>query len=120
MQKMSFGLNLLIWLALLLSSGCATVKAPDEPICLEFDVDRGRCIHIISGKKFDWDETHKFQDKTWWEQRPYMVLVPASSWSKIKIFIVQICKKTNMCDQSITNWERTVETIDAELDQKLP
>ncbi len=92
--------------------------APDVPVCVEFAPDRAGCVKIISGEEFMIDETHKFETHTYWEIRPAMVLVPASSWVEIKKFIIDICKKTNQCQQEVKNWERSVNTIDSQLEKK--
>lgn len=99
-------------------TSCA-VTPPDVPICVEFTIERGRCVHIISGKTFDVDETRKYKDKTWWDLRPTMVQVPSSSWAEIKSFIIKVCKKTNQCDEKITSWKKTSSKIDETINKKL-
>ena len=42
----------------------------------------------------------------------------ASSWVKIKEFIIKICKKSNKCDSEITGWDRSVDAIDKQLSSK--
>ena len=111
--------NSLSLLLVLLVSACTTMP-PDVPMCVEFSPDHGRCVNIISGKKFDVNETEKFEGKTWWEYRPAMLLVPASSWAKIKAYIIKSCKKYGNCQAEVASWDRTIETIDENLDQKLP
>lgn len=70
----------------------------------------------MSSTEFEITDDKKWNDETWWEIRPKMILMPVSSWAKIKSFIIKICKKSNKCSgQSITNWERTVETIDQKI-----
>lgn len=108
---------LLTSLALLLSS-CAGVQVPDKPVCVELDPTRANCVTLITGTNFDIDEKNRFEDKTYWELRPFMILVPASTWVEVKKFIVTICKKTNQCQKEVKNWERSVNTIDANLNKK--
>lgn len=64
------------------------------------------------------DDTHLFEGKSWWEARPTMLHVPATSWVKIKEFIIKICKKSNKCDSEITGWDRSVDAIDKQLSSK--
>jgi len=117
MQKKLYGLASLLSLGSLIS--CATGGVPDVPVCVEFSPDRGRCVHVISGKDFVVDEVNKFQSKTWWEQRPAMILVPASSWAEIKSFIIKSCKKSNACQDQLSSWDRTVDKIDVNINKKL-
>ena len=112
MRKKSFGRNLRL-LPLLFLNSCAVGQIPDKPVCLEFSPTRGKCVHIISGKEFMWDETHLYEGRTWWENRPAMVLVPASSWEGIKSYTIKACKKYKNCQDEVTSWDRTVERIDA-------
>lgn len=115
--KLNCGRLLKILLVLNLSS-CATTHPPDVPLCVEFAPDRGRCVKIISGEIFDVDEKNKFEDKTWWEHRPAMIQMPASSWVQIKSYLIKTCKKYNICEKEISSWDRTVETIDDNLNKK--
>lgn len=115
MQKKFFALLLIGSLFFLAS--CSTTP-PDAAICVEITLDRGRCVKIVSGQEFLWDETHKYEDKTWWEMRPAMIQVPASSWAQMKSFIIKVCKKYGTCDKEISSWDRTVKTIDKNLEGK--
>ena len=118
MLKKNCGKLLSLLLVLLLSS-CSTLP-PDVPVCVEFSPDHGRCVKIISGEKFDVDEKNLFEGKTWWEYRPAMIQMPASSWKEIKTFIIKMCKKYKTCQKEVTSWDRTIETLDENLDQKIP
>lgn len=91
---------------------------PDAPICVEVNLTRARCVKIISGETFAVDENHLLNGKDWWSQRPTMIQVPAQSWAEIKKFIIKICKKTNKCQEEISSWDRSVETIDQAIAEK--
>lgn len=112
MQRKSLFKNFAILSALLLSS-CASV--PDVPACVEISLNKGACVKIISGETFIVDDDHKFNDQTWWDMRPTMVQLPEQSWAEVKKFIIKICKKTNKCQEQVKSWDRSVETIDANL-----
>lgn len=99
-------------------SACASTKPPDVPLCVEFTPERGRCVKIISGEVFNVDEQNKFEGKTWWEHRPAMIQMPASSWVQIKTYLIKVCKKYNICEKEISSWDRTVENIDDGLNTK--
>lgn len=118
MLKKNCGKLLSLSLALLVSA-CSTMP-PDIPVCVEFAPDHGRCVKIISGEKFDVDEEQKFEGKTWWEYRPAMMLVPASSWAKLKAYTIKACKKYGNCQKEVSSWDRTIEIIDESLAQKAP
>lgn len=79
----------------------------------------GSCVHWISGKQFDVNETKTYEGKTWWEQRPAMILVPVSSYKRIKPWIIKMCKKhEKQCQKEIASWDRTLEIIDENLVKK--
>lgn len=117
MLKITCGISLKFLLVLNLNS-CASVLPPDVPLCVEFAPDRGRCYKIISGEIFNVDEDHKFEEKTWWEHRPSMIQMPATSWVKIKSYIIKTCKKYDVCEKEISSWDRTLNNIDDGLNTK--
>lgn len=89
---------------------------PDVPMCTEIHPAEGYCVHWISGKSFTINETSPYQGKTWWDMRPAMILVPVSSYEKIKPWIIRMCKKhEKQCQKEVSSWERTLETIDTKL-----
>lgn len=102
-------------LTLAVLTSCAHV--PDVPICVEINQTKGFCTNTISDKDYDIDEKHAVafdgDDKpmTWWERRPFMVLVPTSSWKALKQYIIQQCKRTN-CDQYVQSWDRKIQELD--------
>lgn len=104
-------------LALLLNS-CATTKPPDVPLCLEFTPISGKCVTIITGREIEVDEEKKFENKTWWELRPTMIQMPASSWAQIKAFIIKACKKYDACQKEVSSWDRTIDIIDKSYEEK--
>tara|TARA_Y100000310_G_scaffold243676_1_gene248250 strand:- start:21813 stop:22040 length:228 start_codon:yes stop_codon:yes gene_type:complete len=70
----------------------------------------------MSSKEFEISDHQTWEGETWWELRPKMIQMPVKSWAAIKSFIIKICKKSNKCSgSSITNWERTVNTIDQKI-----
>ena len=97
-------------LAVLLLEGCASV--PDVPVCSQINPSKGYCVYTISEKDFIWDDEHKFEDKTFWEARPYFVYVPAKSWAEIKKFIIKTCKQHKDCQKDIATWDRKLKKID--------
>lgn len=73
----------------------------------------------MSGKEINVDETHKLNGKTWWEGRVAMIQMPASSYAQLKAWIIKTCKKVN-CDTAVTSWERTLETVDKNVQTRIP
>lgn len=97
-----------------LLSGCASV--PDVPVCVEINQVKGFCTNTVSDKDYEIDEQHPvaFGDEkpmTWWERRPYMILVPASSWKAFKEYIIKQCKRTN-CDKYVKSWDRKISELE--------
>ena len=91
---------------------------PDKPICVETEIYEGHCTKIISGERFVINETNKYEDKTWFEHRPYMLLMPASTWTELKAYIVKACKRYGNCQKEISSWEKTVQIVDDQLKEK--
>lgn len=114
-----------IWFVLQLSA-CA-VAPPDVPVCTELAINRGFCVNSISNKEFEINDEQLYSPNgdtayrmSWWEMRPYMIMLPYQSWVEIKKFIVKVCKNKNVCSGAVSNWERAVNTMDAKLENKLP
>jgi len=101
--------------AMLLAVSCAAI--PDVPLCVEINPTRGFCTNTISDKDFYIDESHPVQllgddkPKTWWERRPFMVLVPVTSWKELKSYIIKQCKRTN-CDKYVQSWDRKINELE--------
>jgi hypothetical protein len=94
---------------------CGTTP-PDEPLCTQINIRKGYCVNTISSTEFEVSEAKKYKGKTWWQLKPHLIYMPASSWSAIKKFIVKACKRSNMCKgKDITSWNRTVEKIDKKI-----
>jgi len=91
---------------------------PDKPLCVELSPAKAYCVNTISGKSFIIDDNNKFEDKTYWEMRPAMILMPASTWKAYKSWIIKTCKKSNKCEESVSSWDRTIENLDVKLDEK--
>lgn len=101
--------NCILLLTGIFLNSCASV--PDTFICVEINPVKGFCTKTVSDEDVIIDEQHPIQmpgddkPKTWWERRPYMILVPVSSWRELKAYVIKQCKRNN-CDQYIKSWER--------------
>jgi hypothetical protein len=84
---------------------------PDEPVCVELSPSEGYCTYTVSQKSFRVNDEQKFEGKTWWEMRPYMLQVPPQTWARIKAYIVKVCKERGGCGE-IGTWESTVDRVD--------
>ena len=112
--------RLLLILSALSSSlltSCQTAP-PDVPVCVEITMNRGYCVNTISSTEFYVDDAKKLDKLTWWELRPAMIMMPASSWAKLKTYIIVQCKQTGACDKEISSWERTINSVDKALENK--
>lgn len=99
----------LLILSLLLVS-CSSLK--DGPACVEIEPSRGKCAMIISGKTFDVDDSNLFEDKTWFELKRKSLVVPVSTYVKIKTFLRKVCKRYN-CEKDFEVSEKALEEITA-------
>jgi hypothetical protein len=102
-------------LSLLLSLSFVTSCAglpPDEPLCTEITIARGFCVRMMSGQTFEVNDDVKLNGKTWWDMKPTMVYMPASTWAALKKWIIKTCKNNSQCDSAVASWDRTVEIID--------
>ncbi len=99
----------------LLLGGCATI--PDVPVCVELSPVKGFCTNTVSDKDYVIDEQNPIklpgddEPKTWWQRRPFMVLVPVTSWKELKAYIIKQCKRTD-CDQYIKSWDRKITELE--------
>lgn len=93
---------------MLLLESCSSLKDIDGPVCVEHSIKEGHCINIISGKVQQVDEESKLNDKTWFEIRRSMILVPPETWARIKKYILAQCKK-HKCD---TGYESIINKVD--------
>lgn len=109
---------LLIIILLALSLSCST-NPPDKPVCTEITMTKAICTKMVSGEDFIVDETHKFEDKTWWEQRHLMLQMPISTWTSIKSFTIKMCKKYGCKDKDIASWDRAQKNVDKAIDTRL-
>lgn len=96
---------------------CSCANVPDFDACVEIHPAKGFCTSVISGKEKIIDENNKYDNKTWFEQRPYMVLIPYKSYSELKKYIIKQCKQSNKCKE-VSSWDRTLENIDKNLENK--
>ena len=86
---------------------------------VEITPTKASATNIVSGKQFVVDETHKYEGKTWWEQRHLMLQLPISTWVVLKAWIIKVCKKhKKMCEESISSWDRSIEYIDNAIEKK--
>lgn len=106
-------------ISLSLLTSCVTVKDFDFPACVEITPDRAWCTYTISDKEYYWSETEKVDGKTYWEQRPTMVLLPLKSWMQLKKSAIKFCKQNESeCTKQIGSWDRKINKIDKKLEGK--
>ena len=96
----------LMLLLLLSLSGCSTV--PNVPICAEITMSKGVCTYTVSGNNVIVDDEHPLDGQTWFDMRSKVLSVPASSWAKLKAWMIKQCKRSNKCDVDIDSWDREI------------
>lgn len=47
-----------------------------------------------------------------------MLLVPYTSWTKLKAWIIEECKMNGSCDEKISSWDRTLNNVDEIVSKK--
>lgn len=85
------------------ANSCATI--PDVPICAEVTLSKGICAYTISKKTVTVDDDHPLEGQTWFDMRAKVLAVPATSWAKVKAWMIKICKQQR-CDVDISSWDR--------------
>jgi hypothetical protein len=71
------------------------IVVPDVLVCLDNDQNSGYCNKTIT--KLESDIT----GQTWIAFKDYSVKLHVNDWSRIKAFIIKICKTTKQCDISV-------------------
>lgn len=100
-------LSALLVLALLLS-GCQTF--PDVPFCTELGPSMGYCVHWISQKDFDVDNSEdplkKLNGKNWNQIKREAAMCPASEcFVPLKQFMENTCRRNkNLCPDQVGKW----------------
>jgi hypothetical protein len=93
--------------AILLVLSCSCASVPDVPICAEVSISRGMCTYTVSGKTINVSDEELLDGQTWFDIRAKALTLPASSWAKIKSFLIKQCKQ-NKCDVDIDSWDREI------------
>lgn len=105
MQKKNSQKLLIASLAFALN-GCASI--PDTIICAEISLSKGVCTYTVSQKTIIIDDNNLYENMSWFDLRVKALTIPASSWAKIKAFLIKQCAKTNQCDVQIDSWDRNL------------
>jgi hypothetical protein len=71
-------------------SSCAH-KIPDEKVCIETSETSGFCTKTLS------EEESTPEGQEWLDIKKYSLVMPLSSWTVIKKFILDICKDYGKC-----------------------
>jgi hypothetical protein len=104
-------MKFLLFLTMIFLTSCS-VTVPDVPVCSQLAVNEGFCVNTYSGKSQVVNDVSLMGGETWWDIKSKSLYLPAKSWAKIKLFIIQICAKTKRCSKEVGSWDRTVEVID--------
>lgn len=79
-------------LSCLLFSACTNIKTIDRPVCTQINPSKGGCTYLISDIDFFVSDEELYEGKTWFELKQEMILVPISTWSEIKKYLLKNCK----------------------------
>lgn len=113
-MRLKLILSALLLLSLLFVISCAGTP-PNVPLCVELSPERAHCVRIMTSEQFEVNEERKLDGKTWWEHKPSVISMPATTWRELKKWIIKICKNNQACDSQVASWDRTVETIDSKI-----
>lgn len=112
---------ILLSILLFVSTLSCSVKPKDSLVCVEKDLDRARCVRILSGEVQEISEEkpylHDGKAYTWYDMRIYSVILPWFSWVELKAFIIKICNKSKQCEQEVGKWDRSLQYVDDQLPQ---
>jgi hypothetical protein len=96
-------------------------KPPDVPICFDtIDPKVGFCRMTFSEKEFIVDETNKFEVEingkkvmlNWEQLKVVSPKTPPSTWSKIKVFMLDVCNYFSNCpdvEKKISEFEQVTK-----------
>lgn len=109
----------LMLLGTLLSLTVSCASTPNVPVCTELSVSKAFCTYTIEDKDFIIDDEHPYSftgnpkdAKTWWDMRPFMVMLPYQSWARLKSYIIKMCKQNGGCAENVGTWERKINKLD--------
>lgn len=109
--------KLSIGLAILLSINYSCTSPPNIPACVELTETTGWCTYTLSNEEQYVDNyTLKLDGKTWDEIKTASLIVPASSWAKLKAYIINECKRTGHC-KDLATWERKISNFDGKMEK---
>lgn len=98
-------MNLLLLLISLLIFVASCASVPNVPLCAEINLGKGTCTYTVTGVNVIVDDEHPLDGLTWFDIRSRALTVPATSWAKLKAFLIKMCKQ-NKCDTDISSWDR--------------
>jgi hypothetical protein len=79
---------------------------------MELNPRKAYCTYPIAEKSFYWDDTNKYENKTYWEARPETIRIPVSTYVEYKTFWIKYCKKNNQCsDKDIASWDKKQQKL---------
>lgn len=94
---------------LLVLTGCAT-RIPNVAVMREIpfaDGPEAVYVETVSGK------TGLIGPKEYAEMRPYMLMITVEGWMKIKLFIMEQCRKAGAnCDTQLNSVSDTIKKVD--------
>jgi hypothetical protein len=90
---------------------CSCASIPDVPVCRQRTVNSAFCTYTISNKDIIIDDTHLLDGKSWIDLKIESIYVPVDSWIKIKIYILDQCKRNNNCSNNIGQWSNKLDSI---------
>ena len=103
--------SLLVLIFMLVMVSCSSIQEINKPVCTELSMSEAHCTYIISGESFTWSDENLYQGMTWYESRPYHILVPVDTWKAFKTYIQKQCRLSKKCNVSTGDAIKTVDGI---------
>lgn len=78
-------------------------------VCIEIpfrDGSEGACVWTVSR------EQELIDTAAWAEQRPYMLMIDAKSWTEIKKDWLKACRGTKSCNVQVQSVDEVVQALD--------
>lgn len=104
---------------LLLSSIVSCQTVPDVPVFVEIHPLKGWGTYTITEKEMFVDEQRPFEMNgkkyKWPELKRASLIMPATSYAKIKAFIIKYCKRVETCANDVGKWRSKTDKIQGAL-----
>ena len=90
---------------------CSCASTPNVPLCIPLSPSECYCTWTAEDKHLIVNDDTLLEGQTCVDLRAKSILMPPNSWSKIKAFIIKVCKQNNQCT-GVSDWESKIDLLD--------